>query len=222
MPMTTQQVQQIFRAVLSGWPTQRQKMTSDDIRGMAALYTAGLIDLDYAVADAAIARCVRTEEWMPTVAKIRAACVIVTHGERATGAEAWGEVVAMMRKHGWNHAPGIDFQFKDVITDRIVRAFGWSDLCHAEGAAHTADRARFIEAYDQMVESERTTAAATPGIAQPSLPPPLAVHQLERGRTVLSPEERKSILDELVEEAKRRHPELDLGVTPTAHNPGVH
>jgi hypothetical protein len=167
--MTPEQTRDVFKMILAGWSTQRQKMSEDDIRGMAAIYTAGLADLEYDVVKQAIQRVVRTEKWLPTIASIREAAGVIVHGTQTTGGEAWGAVVRALRERGSHRTPGVDFFFKDPITARVVSALGWSELCRGSGAAHAADRARFIDTYDQIAQNERTNAHASDGVASKAL-----------------------------------------------------
>lgn len=167
--MTATESREVVRMILSGWPAQRQRMSAEDTQGMALFYAAGLEDIDVAAARAAIIRLARTSEWMPTVAAIRAAAITNELGARRAGAEAWGEVLAAMRTKGSHRYPGVDFWFDDAVTQRVVRALGWADLCASDNSV--ADRARFIEAYDQITKTERTEAQASPGVSTARLLP---------------------------------------------------
>jgi hypothetical protein len=166
--MTREEVREVFQLVLAGWPTQRQRLLDADLRAMTAMYTLGLIDLEYKLVQQALGRLVRTSEWMPTVAAIRDAVGVVAHGRKPTGAEAWGEVVAAMKRYGSHRTPGNEFTFNDPIVARVVRMFGWRDLCASDNAH--ADRARFIDAYDRISMQERVEAQASPGGVSHVLP----------------------------------------------------
>lgn len=166
--MKAEQTKEIFHLVLGGWPTQRQKMTDEDVGAMATLYALSLADVDFARCKAAVVRLVQTSRMMPSVADIRAELGIVQHGVVRAGAEAWGEVLRAMRTRGSHRSPGVDFEFADPITARVVTALGWLDLCASDNQA--ADRARFIEAYDQISRTERREAQTLPGATSPRLP----------------------------------------------------
>lgn len=206
--MNANETKSIFRLVIAGWPTQRQKLSDEDITQMAMLYTAGLADLDYEAARAAVVRIARTAKWMPTIADICEAVMVVQTGHRRTGAEAWGDVLKAIRKYGWVRSPGLDFRFDDPIVARVVNALGWQDLCHSEGAMIAADRARFIESYEQIRDQERADRAATPGLAVAALPAPAPRAELAPPAPILSAEERSKSLRAVLEQAVHDNPHL--------------
>lgn len=172
--MTADQMQGLFKIILAGWTSQRQRIAAGDIGEMAKIYAAGLMDLDFEAAKSAVIRIVHTAKFLPTVAEIREAAGIREYGPRRSGGEAWGSVIRAIRERGRHKTPGVDFAFNDPITARIVKAFGWFDLCASDNAV--ADRARFIDAYEAVERTERTEAQAAFGGRNP---------QLERGASPL-------------------------------------
>lgn len=166
--MTEPEVRDVLKLIAAAYPTQRQRMSNDDVRAMAAVYTAGLLDLDYDRVNAAVNRLVKASKWIPTIAEIREAAVDVAHGARAPGGQAWGQCLALVRKYGLPRWPGIDFEVADPVLRATIRALGWADLCNSENPA--ADRARFIELYDQLAQGERKEAAIAPGATSRALP----------------------------------------------------
>lgn len=59
---------------------------------------------------------------------------------------------------------GYAWGFPDPLVGKLVRAFGWRDLCLSENAV--ADRARFIPAYEQEQRREREQARLTPALLE--------------------------------------------------------
>lgn len=204
--MIASETRLLMRTILAGWPAQRTRLDEDDIVAMGVVYHAGLADLDYRVCDAAVTRMVRTSTFIPSVAEIRAAAGVIMHGDVTTGAEAWGAVVKAMKEKGSHRVPGVDFFFRDPITERVVRALNWSELCGGEAEKNASDRARFIDAYNNISTRERTTAAATSGGQNPMLEerqaPPL--HSLPPPAPMLTAEARSETLRLVLEEAQRR------------------
>lgn len=160
--MTHQEFREQFLMMLAAWAAQRQRLSDEDIRAMAAIYTAALIDVDVEVVKMALLRLVRTSKYMPTVAEFREAIDIELHGVQTTGGEAWGEVMSKMKRYGSHRTPGVEFTFDDPITAQLVKAFGWRDLCASTNPI--ADRARFIEAYNQISKTTRREAQASDGV----------------------------------------------------------
>jgi hypothetical protein len=103
---------EVVKLLLASFPTQRQRMTPGDSAEMLRAYAAALADLDAKIARAAVSALVLTEQWIPTIATIRAKAAELTQGRPRGGGEGWGDVTAAMRRYGSHRAPGVDFQFR--------------------------------------------------------------------------------------------------------------
>ncbi len=200
--MTPHESRDLLRLIFAAWTTQRQRMNAEDVRAIDAAYAAGLADISHEIAKAAVGRLVMTSKWIPTVAEIRQAAGVIIHGNQATGAEAWGEVVQMIRSKGSHRTPGIDFQFADPITIRVVAALNWLELCQSENVI--ADRARFIDCYEQIADNERTNAQASPGATSPMLErgaaPRRSMSVTPDQKLIAPPEERSQLLRDVLRE----------------------
>ena len=146
------------------------RLEDHELVAMSSVYEAMLADLDADAATSAVKSLMVTSKWMPTIAEIRAAVVEAVEGPSRSPADAWGDVLVAIGRHGSYRTPGIDFAFCDPLVARLVDRFGWRDLCRSECVQ--ADRARFIEAYAQLIEQHRRerVTATLPGIAKPRLP----------------------------------------------------
>jgi len=114
------------------------------------IYEEMLADLEFDPTKQAVARLITVARFMPTVSEIRETAMCLQHGPVRPGGEAWGDVMAAVRKVG-GYEPCPDFA--DPIVARCVERFGWRALCF-EGDG-TADRARFIELYDRLAREQR-------------------------------------------------------------------
>jgi hypothetical protein len=130
--------------------------------GTMRLYEKMLIDLDKDKAHAAVARLIGTAKFLPTIAEIRSASADLVMGPRRVGAEAWGDVNEAVRKFGRYRAP----VFSDPIVAECVRCFGWQSIC--DSTNDIADRARFVELYDQLAARVRSDQVAGPSLALPA------------------------------------------------------
>lgn len=148
--MTDVESQKLFSLLLAAFPMQMRGLSSEQVKQTAAMYRRCLADLDASKASEVVTRICSDSEFFPTIATIRKAYAAATGIKRKTGAEAWGEVLAAVSRFGVYRVPGVDFSFDDENTARCVRALGWKNLCESENA--TADRARFVDAYDRMSE----------------------------------------------------------------------
>lgn len=131
-------------------------------RKTAEVYKRMLLDLDYEVAERAVARLIATSRFLPTVSEIRAAAVDVTQGAVRQGGEAWGDVNMAIRRFGRYREPVFD----DPIVAECVKQLGWQSLCNSTN--DVADRARFIELYDGLAERVRRDEVAGPALALPA------------------------------------------------------
>lgn len=171
--MTEPEAHEVITALVDGLPWLFSKWSEGQIRRTSAQYRIGIMDLDFHVAKAAVARLLLTARTMPSIAAIREECATVHHGERMTGAEAWGIVQRAMKKHrGIYTELRIDQMFEDPITIEIVRDFGWFDICTSD--LPDSVRARFIDAYESIQRRERKRAQILPGAKNPALPPAAA------------------------------------------------
>ena len=182
--MTSGECREVLRLIGAAYPAQRQRMSNDDVRAMAAVYAAGLADLELGRVRAAVERLVKSSRWMPTLAEIREAAVEVAHGASIPGGQAWGRCLALIRRYGAHRHPGIDFSLDDPLLHATIRAFGWPDLCQSTNLH--ADRARFIELYDELVKGERKEAAIASNATSKALPQrthtePRSMHELVSG-----------------------------------------
>jgi len=119
-------------------------------------YISMLKDLPLDVLTAAVEQCILESEFFPTVAKLREKVAVLTTPQRPTPTEAFGELQGAIARTGFYRSPSFD----DPIIARCVEALGWQHLCTSENLV--ADRARFIQMYEQLVERERESAKLGP------------------------------------------------------------
>ena len=149
--MTPEQTQKLWTELSVMFPGQLTRLTEDQQRAMAAGYRRFLADLDYPSACTAVEQLIATSEFLPTVAKIRAAVVELELGPQRSGGEAWSGVLREVGRTGVCRQP----TFEDPVTAQAVRGLGWQAICNSEN--QVADRARFIELYDQLAARVRRT-----------------------------------------------------------------
>lgn len=190
--MTKLEALDVVELLLAAFPTQRMRMSKTDTAGMFAAYASGLLDLEVNEARNAVNRVVKSAQWIPTIADIRAAVVEITQGARKNGGEAWGECCVLIRRYGSHRHPGIDFEISDPLIAKTVQALSWRDLCAGDNQA--ADRARFIELYDQLAKQQRTETAISAGANVIALEPG------KRQKALADAESRRALPDTSAEE----------------------
>lgn len=147
--MTDDESTKIWACISAGYPAAMARMGDAQARASSAVYRRMLADLDYPTVNAAVEGLIATSKFLPTVAEIREAAASLTAGPVRAGGEAWGDVLMAVRRFGINRRP----EFADPLTAAAVHALGWRELCNSEN--QTADRARFIELYDQIAHRRR-------------------------------------------------------------------
>ena len=156
--MTRTEAAKLVAVIIASCPSQSSKLDRERQLGMVDAFEALLGDLEYAQASAAVRVLLQTRSWMPSVADIRATVIELNRGPVRAGGDAWGAVLSAMKHEGAWREPGVEFTFADPVTMRCVQRLGWRDLCLSENTV--ADRARFIELYDQLAQQSRKEQAS--------------------------------------------------------------
>lgn len=124
-------------------------------------YVKLLSDIDVQVLRAAAAQVATTSRFFPAISELRNAAFDIIENKAGIPAasEAWGEVCEMMRYAKPERCP--DFSHK-VIRRAVKAVGGWWELCNSTNA--TADRARFLEAYREIVSRDQEQARILPAV----------------------------------------------------------
>lgn len=150
--MTKVQAAQIYRLMVAAWPNARVTDATVEV------YAMGMADIDFDTAKAAVQHLIMTAKWMPSISEVRDACVTVRAGSRRPAGDAWGDVMAAVRRWGVHRIPGVDFRFDDELVARAVKAIGWTTICNSEMIA--SERKQFIDLYQGYDARDRTDAMA--------------------------------------------------------------
>jgi len=149
--MKREECARLVTVMLMAVPNHRVDPRS--VPGMIDAYADLLSDLTYEQCNAAIRVLLQTRTWLPSVADVRATALEIMRGPVRAGGEAWGGVHRAMSTEGAYRQPGVDFVLADPISARCVQALGWQALCLSENPI--ADRARFIDMYDQLAKQQQ-------------------------------------------------------------------
>jgi len=165
--VTETEAQKVVTLLITAFPSMMARLDTNQQAETRRVYRLMIVDLDHAIAEKAVRGLIATSKYLPTIAEVREACMIVKYGRRRPGGDAWGDVIKAMKRYGYTRSPGTDFQFDDPLVARAVSALGWSDLCGSGNVV--ADRARFIELYDHLAGNTRSDAQVSPGVTSPQL-----------------------------------------------------
>lgn len=165
--MTPSEIAKLITITLAACPTPASFLDTAAIEDMTAAWTFVLDDIAATDALPALKRVLAEGDGkIPAPGQIRRIVDMAANGRRRHGGDAWGDVLREIGATGRYRDPC----FADPITATVVRRLGWRELCDSDNAA--ADRARFIQLYDQLATeavSDRAV-ASLPGVARPAQP----------------------------------------------------
>lgn len=108
-----------------------------------------------------------TNTFFPSAAELRHAVFDLTelaHGVPTAG-QAWAETCEMFSKGFSRYRPPADDDWSNPLVKDALRAIGgWRYLCESENL--TADRARFIQAYQALVKRAQTETRMLPDVRE--------------------------------------------------------
>lgn len=170
--MTEPEAQKLITWLATAFPDAWRFLDADQLDATQKLYRYMMRDLDAVACGAAVGRLVATRKKMPLVAEIREATEIQVGGRRALGLEVFSAARKLIGSKGRNRKPGVDFQWPDPVMGEVVEAMGYHYLCDSPDSNLVADRARFIELYDQLASraaEDRAVAEIAPPIPRKEL-----------------------------------------------------
>lgn len=172
--MTEVEAAKLLAVLVTAFPDGLRFMDERQQEETRKLYRRCLLDLPYPAGNAAIAGIIATHKRWPAISEIRAASVSHAEGRLMLSGEAWGEV----RKLRQPQERSLD-ELEPTLRACIV-AMGWvtRDLVFRGGAEiprwyvvigenEAADRARFVQMYDQLAHrstQDRALGALAPPI----------------------------------------------------------
>ena len=128
---------------------------------MLEAYHAILGDLEPGLLKAAALQLASERRaFFPSAGELRTAAFdLLERGDGTpTASEAWGEVKLQIGAVGYVGTP----EFSHPLIGKAVRIIGWRDLCWSDNAV--AERARYIQAYEALLNRQRTEVAMLPQV----------------------------------------------------------
>ncbi len=161
--MTRPEAAALIRAMVAT-TGQASRFDTKAVDAMINAYLALLADLDYVDCNAAVRVLLAADSrWVPPVSEIRRVVLELAKGPVKAGAEAWGDIAKLGT---YRNREAMDLV--DPVVLELCRQFGWIqwrtlfrngediEQWHVvRGDNESADRARFIDAYEQSARQER-------------------------------------------------------------------
>ncbi len=123
-----------------------------------AAYVEDLADIPPELLRLAARKHAADHNWFPSLHELRQAATALAGPPVRSGLQAWNEVKRAVYVHGYLRRP----VFEDPIIAELVAGWGWENICLSED--ETADRARFIQAYEQMAARALEQARQAPDV----------------------------------------------------------
>lgn len=165
---TKETIAKVVRLIQENW-ADRELNLAVQLR----LFERMLMDLpDEAVVAAVAQRIASDNPFVPRVGEIRQAAIDLTSGADSimSASEAWGKLLKWIRRYGggyqyWTSSGPTDPPQLPALVKKAADAIGGvSYIGMSENL--TADRARFIEAYDIFVQRERQRIGLLPEVRE--------------------------------------------------------
>lgn len=141
-------------------PLSRESDTDCDDRlaGLLDTWKQLLADIPGDILKACALQHLSESHFFPMVSDFRDIAARIMFPRQQTAIEAWGDVRRAFSRWWPNGMP----QFSDDVTTAVVAELGWRNLCMSE--CEGADRARFLQGYDEHVRREKSNAVALPEV----------------------------------------------------------
>lgn len=161
--MTDAEARKLIAVMTAALPREWSFLSAEQQQATRDVYSRMLADLPYPAANAAVESLLATATRMPTIADVRAATLTTIAGHVRPGGDAWGDVRALATYRDDGNTAGID-----PTALKVCERYGWiakrtltrggkdiQQWCVTTGENEAADRARFIELYDQLARVAR-------------------------------------------------------------------
>lgn len=176
--MTRAELGKLFALMGAAYPRVQAELPQNPaaLQAMLAVWQELLGDLAYDVAQAATLRVLAAATFpgLPPVGLIRQAAAALTAPRDPDPDEAWAQVMAAMRRHGYLDPYAAYDEMAPRVAE-VARGIGWRSLC--EGTPDVV-RGQFRAAYSAARDRTRQAAALPPalqdGTLAPADPPALA------------------------------------------------
>lgn len=158
--MTEREALKLVSVAIANFPAMQEK----DMRPTAALWFKMLEDIPYRLAEKALLKVLSLAKFFPTVAEIREAVVYLRNPDQITSAEAWGLVVAAIRRYSGIYNPDKVYA---ALPDTVARVAKMMDIREI-GLSENQDvtRAQFMRMYDTVAARERERAQLPANVLQ--------------------------------------------------------
>lgn len=163
---TTGEIQAIWKILSANYVTHAKSLTPAQLEEQLQVWYAILADIPSDILRAAALQHMAGSKWFPQVAELRDIAAALLVERPATAMEEWGKVVETFSDlRYYRYADGYhEFPtFANPLTARVVAAMGWARLKESED--YTADRARFVQAYDALAARAAEDAKILPQVA---------------------------------------------------------
>ena len=153
---TLEEIHRVWALLCASYPGWARDLPRGTLDHTLRVYERLLRDVSGEVLEEAALQHVAASRFFPTVAELREGALSAGGEALPSAIEAWGEVKRELSRCGRYGKP----RFQNAIAARIVALLGWVSLCDSGNEA--ADRARFLESYEELSRRARDEARRLP------------------------------------------------------------
>ena len=131
------------------YPYFFKDMSREEAIGMMKVYNEHFGVYDYAIVKKAIYNIASTEEYMPSIARIKKEIANLQMPNLPTAEDEWNKVIDLVVKYGQYHQDKAFNEMSDY-TRYIVNHIGFVNICMAESEQQKWNRKEFIDEYNNL------------------------------------------------------------------------
>jgi hypothetical protein len=163
---TVDEIHEVWAILIANYGYYEREISGEKLARQLSVWEPLLADLPGDQLRAAALQHIGASKWFPALSELREYVLAMTAPQHASGVEAWGEVwdaIQSWSRYACNGNEPLP-EFSNPIITRLVRSMGMIELQDSENAV--ADRARFIEAYEQLVKRDHDERALLPQVRE--------------------------------------------------------
>ena len=147
--MTEEEIRKTLAIITVAWPDKPLFTDAESMLEVANLWAAMFSDVADGQLMKAASALVATAKFRPSIAELRKEALRGRLLDLTSG-EAWSEVIAAIGRYGARRTP----EWSSPVVKLAVQSIGgWSALCRSLNM--TADRARFLDYYTNIVDGAK-------------------------------------------------------------------
>ena len=148
------QLTNILTELKLAYPYFFKEMSREEAIGMMKIYNEHFGNYDYEVLKKAIFNITSTEDYMPSIARIKKEIADLQSPQLPQAEDEWNKVLELVSKYGTYRELDALNEMKDY-TRYIVKNIGFVNVCMADSEQQKWNRKEFIEEYNNLKDKQK-------------------------------------------------------------------